>query len=130
MSIETEVRELVNQQQQRDINAPKQPVLGLISGLFINLALTGIKVAIEQIKDPHARALSAEAVTLLSDLAKLLTDSDKDNAQQIADYFHANWQAIAKRITIVIEALIQDKMKAGRMKELVLLGLSQVVANL
>lgn len=128
--IEDFIASYKNQGEKERYLEAKKPALGWLPSLFVGVVLAGLKTAAENIKDESGRAVALFALDLAGAIGQMLTDADKENAAQIANFFKDNWQNISREAAKVVRGIVESKAKDGVAKSLVLQGLDLVLVNL
>lgn len=82
--------------------------LGWLVRSLAPMVFNGIDYAIENIPNKPAKMALQLAAEQMKNAVEILTDGEKDNAKQFADYYKNNWRELSEKTLDVVAAFVAE----------------------
>ena len=92
--------------------------IGFFVRMFAPLLLSRLKEAVKNLENDIAKASLIFAIEEVEEAVNILTDSDKRNAKQFADYYLKNWREKADKLLNIIDLMMPDNKETAQLKKM------------
>ena len=82
--------------------------LGWLVRSLAPMVFDGIGYAVKNIPNKPAKMALELALDQVENAVALLTDGEKDNTKQFADYYKTNWRELSERLLDVVAAFAEE----------------------
>ena len=93
--------------------------IGFFVRMFAPMVLTGLKEAVKNLENDIAKASLVFAIEEVEAAVNLLTDGDKENAKQFAEYYKDNWREKADKLLNIIDLMMPDNKETAQLKKMI-----------
>jgi hypothetical protein len=107
----------------------KEPKLGWLARLGLNLGLAGIETAIAEIKDDDIKKVAAFALQILRDISDIIASNRTNKAQLIAELFKQNAQKYGAQ-AVEIALLFANRLPENAVRFFIVQALQNVLNRL